>query len=124
MIEPISNYKHLKTLLATRYVTFHASLRDSRKFWVSFLTRLYERDRRTVMGRTLATLADECNVPFFHSLKPSIMKRCMVYMPAHEDQKWRMSIGIELLTNYHNGLDIPGFTREEIKTMLDFICTT
>ena len=76
------------------------------------------------MGRTLATLADECNVSSTLSLKPSIIKRCMEYMPIYDDQKWRIGVGIELLTNYHNGLDIPGFTREETKTMLDFVCTT
>ena len=124
MIEPLSNYNHLRTLLAARYVSFHDTLRNTRKTPVSFLTRLYERDHRTVMGKTLATLAKECEMSDICGLKPSVLKKCMIYMTLHEDQKWRVGVGLELLQNYHGSLDIPGFSREEVKSMLDFICTT
>ena len=99
LIEPISNHHHLKTLLAARYCTFHLSLCNSSKMPVRFLARLYQNDFRTVLGRTMATLAESCDVQDIALLKPSLIKRNMKYMPISEADTWRPSITHELLAN-------------------------
>ena len=57
MIENLLECLHLKTELASRYVSFYRSLLCSKKFPVRFRARLCENDQRTRLGRTLARLA-------------------------------------------------------------------
>ena len=49
LIEGISGSLHLKTLLASRFVTFYKSLVSSIKTPVRFLARICEKDQRTVL---------------------------------------------------------------------------
>ena len=58
LIESISSSLHPKVMLASRYVTFYRSLISSSKLCVRVLARLFEKDQRTVLGKTLDQL---CN---------------------------------------------------------------
>ena len=53
LIEPLSGYSHIKTVLYARYVNFYNSAIKSPKFTVRFLARLFERDHRSTFGKTL-----------------------------------------------------------------------
>ena len=50
LIEPLSKCLHLKTMLASRYSTFHNSLVKSKKLPVRFFARISKSDKRTVWG--------------------------------------------------------------------------
>ena len=62
LIEDLSECLHLKTKLASRYVSFFESIMNSSKFSVRFLGNLCATDQRTVFERTLTSIATECNL--------------------------------------------------------------
>ena len=98
LIEPLSGCLHPKVMLASRLVSFHKSLVNSTKFSVRFLARLVEKDRRTVLGSTLAC--------------------------APESEHWRVQLALELQSVRDDGSSLEGFSRVEVEEMLASTCVT
>ena len=63
LIEHVSNCLPPKVMLASRYVTFYKSLINSSKFHVRFLARINELDQRTLLGKTLQSILEMCQIP-------------------------------------------------------------
>ena len=124
LIESISNSMHPKVMLSSRYVTFYRSLISSTKPCVRVLARLFEKDMRTVLGRTLNSLCKLSNVSDIKFLTPKCVKSNMRHFSIPEDEQWRVSPVTELLQVRKNSRSLPGFSTDEIKNMLDYICTT
>ena len=53
LIEPLSKFLHLKTMVASRYVLFYRTLIKSKKTPVRFMAIITEQVQRTVLGRTM-----------------------------------------------------------------------
>ena len=124
LIEPLSNSLHMKTMLASRFVTFHHSLRNSPKFPVRFLAKLCESDLRTVHGKNLDEISRLCDQPV-SSLTSRIVKEKLQYRVVPEDQKWRLEVYSELSSVGDNrDLILPGFTDDERNQILHFICVS
>ena len=126
-IEPLSGYCHLKSLVASRLLTFAKSLVECKKFPVRFLSRLHSTDLRTVLGRTLATIAELCKIDRkdFTDLSPLRVKQSMVYREVMDKDRWKVSIAKELLDICSgDAATLEGFSPIEAKEMLDFICVT
>ena len=125
MIEPLSGYCHLKTLVASRLCTFAKNLAECEKFPVRFLAKLQFDDLRTVLGRNLAGIAGVCglNRCEISSLSPSCVKESMVYRPVIEEDAWKVSIAKELVAIINGeSPTVAGFTPTEAKEMLDYVC--
>ena len=125
LIEPLSQHSHLKTILMSRYIKFHKSLINSRKFTVRFLARLFEKDQRTVLGSTLNYLTKQCHLKSseLDKLSSQSLKGSMKFQTIPPDRKWVCSLATELLSTRSLLLDMPGFTQDEIETLLQFACT-
>ena len=124
MIEPMSEVMHLKTMLASRFVSFHDSLINSKKFSIRFLARLFESDMRTVYGRNLHEIASLCNVDH-RQLTPKIVKSKLKYREVSDEDQWRVRMGKELLElRDKETKHLPGFTADEQAEVLHYICTT
>ena len=80
LIEELSGFLHPKVMLASRYIGFVSSLSKSPKYSVRVLDGFVSSDLRTVMGRTLAKISNECGEP--GSLTPRIVKKNMKYFPV------------------------------------------
>ena len=91
LIEPLSGHVHLKTMLMSRLVTFHKGFINSPKFTVRFLARLAEKDLRTVLGKTLNYLLDECGCTRLEDLSPGIIKKNLVYRRASPEKTWQVA---------------------------------
>ena len=126
LIEPMSGCLHPKVMLASRFLSFYKSLVKSPKFCVRFLARLGERDMRTVMGRTLAFLLDQCKVKSgkLEELSTGNIKRSMKYASSSEDDEWRIQLALELKSARDNETTIDGFSKTEVEEMLSYACTT
>ena len=125
LIQPISNSIHLKTVLASKFVSFHRSLMSSNKFPVRFLARLVEKDLRIVHGRNLHEIASQCNLgysPDLSLIKPNLVKKNVEYKPIPEEDKWKVSICQELLSARDDVLELPGFTSDKEAELLDYLC--
>ena len=127
LVEPLSGWLHLKTMIASRFSTFYKSLISSRKFPVRFLARLCERDNRTVLGRTLSILLQLCELQDdeISKLNSNLIKKKLCYKEVPADETWRVHLGKELL-QVQNGCEmvLPGFSKEECEELLKFVCTS
>ena len=127
LIVPLSECLHLKTMIASRFVTFYRTLITSKKTPVRFLARIAEQDQRTVLGRTLSRLLLECSLDTDDLMKltASLVKKKVVYKEVPVDEKWRVNLGQELLKIRDDNLtELPGFSKEECEELLQHICTS
>ena len=116
----ITNTMHLKVMLASRLVKFLESLKGSSKLGIRLLAGISEVDRRTVLGRSICSIAAEVDTPAAR-LTPSIVKTKMKYFQVPDEQKWRIPILRELMDGK---ITVPGFTEEELNTMKNYLCTS
>ena len=123
LIEPLSGLFHLKTLLMARYVRFFKSLINSPKFEVRFLARLFQNDKRTVLGKTLQFLIRSCKLKDSEDLSPQLVKRSLEFAATPEGYQWTAPLARELLELRNSELEVDGFAAEELEEMLTFACT-
>ena len=112
----------------SRFVSFHNSLIASDKFPVRFLARLLENDLRSVHGRNLSNIALLCGVDGtteLHALKPMLVKKKVRYRTTPLHEEWRVTMCKELLQMRDStNLELPGFTADEQKAILDHLCAS
>ena len=121
-IETVSSCHHPKTLLLARFVKFAGTLTASKKSSVRYLSSLCHGDRRTLLGRTLEKISSECHTELV-SLTPNTVKNTLKYFPIPDDQKWRAPLLLELLDAREQNLTIENLTSNDIKYLIDNICT-
>ena len=62
LIERISQCLHIKTMLASRCVSFYETIEASSKLCIRFLSNLCKSDLNTGLGRNLFSIANDCSV--------------------------------------------------------------
>ena len=126
LIEPLSQCLHPKAMIASRYVTFYQSLVNCNKLGVRFLARLNESDYRTVLGRTLIQMLDDCSLTRLglDQLTAQHVKKKLVYFPVPEGEKRRIPLLQELLKLRQGHLKMDNFNSTEISNMIDHLCTS
>jgi hypothetical protein len=122
-IETVSDCLHPKVMLCSRYVKFHKSLTSSRKSSVRFLSKLKEHDLRTVLGKTLSRIQQECGAASLQELNPNFVKEHMRYAKVPEDEQWKAGLLKELLLASGRVLTVENLEPAEIKMMIDHLCT-
>ena len=120
LIELLSKQCHLKTSLLSRYVKFYKGLINNPKFTVRFLARICENDLRTVLGRTLQYIKNECHLGCLklEKLSPQVVKSKMKFRAIPCNYEWACGLAIELLEIRDMQLDVNGFSETEINTLL------
>ena len=98
LIEHISGCLHLKVMLVSRYITFYKTLISSSKIRVSFLSRLIENDIRTVLGRTLQSIKQQCEVKDESSNETSYallsyISQCKLYLISFGFPLFQLHLG-------------------------------
>ena len=124
LIEHVSGCLHPRVMLASRLVTFHKSLVTSNKFPVRFLSRLNETDLRTVLGRNIRVLLDECGLQRLDQLSTNNVKKNCCYFNVPMEQQWRLPLISELLQVKNNNLNLGEYMSTEVEDMLKYLCTS
>ena len=119
-IETISGCLHPKTFLSSRYVKFVYSLLNCKKSAVRFLASLCFDDKRTLLGKTLSKFSYETSV-CVDMLTPSIVKQSLRYSTVPEDQKWRVSLLLELLAVKENRCILESMTYGDIDGFISIL---
>ena len=88
------------------------------------MARLFERDNRTVLRKTLDMLCKLCDKEDLSLLSSNCVKSKLSYYNVPDEEMWRVETVTELLNLRDQSLYLPGFTNEEINTMLVFTCTS
>ena len=122
LIEGISQSAHPKTMLCSRYVKFLEAMKSCSKGSVRYLESLVHDDRRTLTGKTLTRMANDCDVER-GSLDAKTAKR-MVFWKVPEEEQWRIPLLKELLDVRNGAGSIPGIEHEEVDMMINNICSS
>ena len=123
-IESVSGCAHPKTLLSSRYVKFADSLSSSKKSSIRYLASLAKDDQRTLLGRTLENIRNECGVDDMSLLTPKAVKEKLKYFSVPQPECWRIKLLDELLDARKNVCEIVDFNSDQITRMIDDVCTT
>ena len=121
-IEPISNCTHPKTMMLTRFWRFQETMKACSKLCVRFLVNLVNNDRRTLMGRTLDKMSNECLVSR-ELLTFSVVRNSEYFAPPPEEE-WRIPLVSELLDVRDGQAVIPGIDMQELEFMMNEVCTS
>ena len=123
LLEELTEQMHPKVMLASRLVGFYKTQINSPKFRMRFLVRLAAEDMRTVLGRTLNRISNECNCTI-GILTPSLVKRKLRYATVSSEEAWRIQLAKELYNAQNENNLIPGFSTDEIRSILHYVCVS
>ena len=86
---------------------------------------MFEKDNRSVFGRTLRYTIDACNLSRMNldHLTPSLVKQNMEFIKTPVGHEWVSKMALELIDLRDSKLEVHGFIEDEISDMLDFVCT-
>ena len=107
LIETVSKSTHPKVLIF------------SRSWSPCYLAALIKDDRRTLTGRTISSIASDCDV-VRSSLTPMKTKD-MKYKTAPLEEQWRLPILRELLEIRSGQSELLGTDNDELKLMINHI---
>ena len=119
LIEPLSGCLHPKVMLSSRLVRLRDTMVASNKLVIRLLVTLFDRDRRTVLGRNLGCIRSEVGREL---LTPMIVKKTLRYSEVPDDEQWRVSALSELLEVRSGSKTIDGLTTSEVACLVDTLC--
>ena len=122
-IEPVSNKKHIKSILLKRFLGFVRQVENSPKLLPKSLLTLIKNDTRSTTGSNLRNIMlllqknriEEINAKDVDTL---------IYNPVECDQMWKIAFVKELVEVKANQMEVENFDQEEIEEILQYICTS
>ena len=122
-IEPLSEHKHIKSVIVKRFLSFIEHLRKSLKKLPLNLFKTLKNDVSSITGSNLRnimllvdkTYIEDLNLTDAHSI---------IYCPADSENEWKIDIAKELLDVQSGDLQLGQFNFKEVQEMLSFICTS
>ena len=122
LIEDISDGFHVTVMIASRLIQFHKTLIENKKSVLRLLASLNMDDVKTIHGRNLAKLKKSLNCEITDMSSNFIKTNLRYkYLPALEE--WRVPLLKNLLDIRNNDLELNGFEKTEINSMIEDICT-
>ena len=122
LIEPITGTRHLKKTLIRRFLSFIESVKSSKKIALKNLFKVVKTDCRSVTGRNLAMIGNlvgkECE-----SLVPADADN-IDYFVIPQSESWRLSIVNEITDTKFGEASVEGFSRDELKAILKYVCSS
>ena len=92
MIESISQCLHVKTMLASRSVSFYETIIEaSSRLCIRFLSNLCKNDLNTVLVKNLFSIANDCSVNL-SDLSKMLVKKQMKYFDVPLDHAWKVPV--------------------------------
>ena len=78
-----------------------------------------EQDLRTVLGKTLFRIQQECGAASLRSLCPNLVKKEIKYIEVPKDEQWKAGFLKELLLVSGNVLNVETLEQSEIRMIID-----
>ena len=125
LLEPLSNHKHLETVLVGRFVKFSETLDSHKKFGLKFLNAINKQDMRTVYGKNIENISRKYSqnvddVPHIDLI--NLKTRWKYWYPSQLEVK-KTESAYELMEAVRGNLHIEGFSHKEMKEMFDMMCS-
>ena len=123
LIEPLSGYKHLRKVLAMRFLGFMSQIERSAKGIPKRLLNFIKHDVRSTTGRNLRKillLTEKTNVEQLDKIDASSVK----YHPLREEEAWKVNLIKELIDIKFEKITVENLTMEEIEETVCFVATS
>ena len=120
-IEAVSDCTHPKTMMCTRFMRFVENMKTCSKLSVRYLVNLVSDDRRTLVGRTLDRIKNECHTD--RELLTHVVAANMKYFPPPPAEEWRIPLVLELMDARDGRVEIPGIDIQCIEDMIIEVCS-
>ena len=121
LIEPISEKRHLRTILASRFMGFIEQIRKSPKLIPKMLLHHIGNDVRSTTGRNLRNILLQTDKTSVDQLVKTDISG-LQYHPTLPSDKWKEGLVKEILDLRSNKLEINGFDDDELECILENIC--
>ena len=122
LIEPLTQQRHVKIILIQRFLGFMDKIDNSGKKALKMLKEEAKKDVRSVTGknyRNIMLLAGKsCVEQVNRATTDSI-----TYFELDEVDRWKVGFIREVIDFKNDMVDVPGFSLEEMETILKHICT-
>ena len=122
LIETTSSSRHPKVMMCSRFLKFIDTVLSSQKRSVRYLALLVKNDRRTLVGRTISAIANDCKVD--RNFLSYTTVRSLKYWSPPEYETWRCPLLTELLRVRDGATFVPGFKEDEIRILIDDVCSS
>ena len=120
LLEPVTDFKHLFTLLTNRFLKFYSTLFLSGKNIISNLRRIQEKDCRSNFGSNIKNICRLNNTTDIQTcLKDSVR-----YFPINVSDSWRVNFLKELISIKNNTYELEGFPPAEIDFLIENLACT
>ena len=120
LVGPISEADHVQTLMARRFLNFVNMIRKSKKVALKSLLKVVESDTRSVTGHNLRCILLKSKATHVHRLTPKDADFKYREVPAGE--QFRVDFIKEIVEVKNSGLEVIGFTMEELEEILQHLC--
>ena len=123
LIEPVSQCRHLMTVLASRFLGFLGKICESDKVIPKMLLNHVKRDVRSTTGsnlRNILLLTDKDDISELSKADGADIR----YHPLETTEKWKSLVLSDLIDVRDGSLQIEVFSSEEVQDLIDIICTT
>jgi hypothetical protein len=83
-----------------------------------------EKDNRTVLGKTLNSLLDQCGLPVsrLEDLCASLVKKKCAYFRVPDTQQWRLPLLQELMKIRAGQLLLGNLDSQETNDIIEYLC--
>ena len=122
LIEPLTGESHIKIILIRRFLSFIKKIKLSGEPPLVMLLTEAAADVRSTTGSNLRNIIVLAGKTFIAAL--NILDADKVeYQRLEDKEAWKIKLAIELVEAKANSKDIPGFNKEELDTILEYVCT-
>ena len=111
-----------KSVKETDSILYILGPRGIKKTTLKYVLSVVALDVRSVTGRNLAKISSRCNLETFDDICPKSSK--VPFRKIPEGQEWRRNIAKEIIQTMNENLEVPGFDKDELNTLLTWITTT
>ena len=123
IIELVSNQPHMKFTLYKRHINFRDQVFKSSKNILKHLFSICMYDSNSVTGSNLRKIMLQCDSTSVVDMKCDDVDN-LVYADLPMTEKWRVGVIWELMQTRLDNVEVPGFTKDDISDILNFVCIT
>ena len=122
-LEPISHTRHIMKSLYSRYIGFVEKVKSSAKPGMINLLNVVKYDCRSTTGSNLRKIMLKTGKNHVDDIKSKDIN-ALPYQEILNGNEWKIGIVEEMIEHGHNLVVIPGFSRNEISDMMNYVCSS
>ena len=114
---------HIRQALISRFVGFICKLASSRKEVLRRTFDVLKGDCRSTTGANIRNIRLESQTGLSEQLSAKCVSE-LKFHPVPPEEEWRIDLVKDLMSMRENGIHVDTMNKDELITMLEYLCTT